>query len=120
MLADAVTSILAITALVVAMASQWVWADPAVGIIGSLVIASWAFGLIRASGAVLLDASADRGLEAIIRERIETEGVHDLVIATHVLEHVPRPADLVAELVRVGRTVVLEVPLEDNLRKRPP
>src|SRR5438445_5852776 len=70
-LADAVTSILAITALVVAMASQWVWADPAVGIIGTLVIASWAFGLIRASGAVLLDVSADRGLEAIIRERIE-------------------------------------------------
>ena len=43
--------------------SDWVWADPAVGIVGSLVIASWAFGLIRASGAVLLDVSADKKLE---------------------------------------------------------
>ena len=73
-LADAATSILAILALVVAMVSQWVWADPAVGIIGSFVIASWAYGLIRASGAVLLDVNADENLERIIRERIETKG----------------------------------------------
>jgi cation diffusion facilitator family transporter len=39
-LADAATSVLAIAALAIAMYSQWVWADPAVGIIGSLVIAS--------------------------------------------------------------------------------
>ena len=38
--------------------SQWVWADPVVGIVGSVVIASWAYGLIRASGAVLLDVNA--------------------------------------------------------------
>ena len=50
MLADAATSILAILALVMAMLLQWVWADPAVGIVGSLVIASWAYGLIRDSG----------------------------------------------------------------------
>jgi cation diffusion facilitator family transporter len=73
-LADAATSILAIAALVVAMVSQWVWADPVVGIVGSLVIASWAFGLIRAAGAVLLDVSADKNLETVIRDRIETKG----------------------------------------------
>ncbi|MBR0752634.1 CDF family Co(II)/Ni(II) efflux transporter DmeF [Bradyrhizobium jicamae] len=73
-LADAATSILAIGALLVAMYAQWVWADPLVGIVGSVVIASWAFGLIRASGAVLLDVSADDKLEATIRERIETKG----------------------------------------------
>jgi Co/Zn/Cd efflux system component len=56
------------------MYSQWVWADPAVGIIGSLVIASWAFGLIRDSGAVLLDVSVDKNLEAVIRDRLETRG----------------------------------------------
>jgi cation diffusion facilitator family transporter len=72
--ADAATSILAILALVVAMYSQWVWADPAVGIVGSLVIASWAYGLIRASGAVLLDVSADQKLETVIRDRLEMEG----------------------------------------------
>jgi cation diffusion facilitator family transporter len=73
-LADAATSVLAIAALVIAMYSQWVWADPAVGIVGSLVIASWAYGLIRDSGAVLLDVSVDKKLEAVIRDRLETKG----------------------------------------------
>jgi cation diffusion facilitator family transporter len=73
-LADAATSILAIAALLVAAYSGWVWADPLVGIIGSLVIASWAYGLIRASGAVLLDVNADKNLEMVIRDRIETKG----------------------------------------------
>jgi cation diffusion facilitator family transporter len=73
-LADAATSILAILALVAAMALQWVWADPAVGIVGSLVIASWAYGLIRDCGAVLLDVSADKNIETIIRDRLETKG----------------------------------------------
>ncbi|MBX9648285.1 MAG: CDF family Co(II)/Ni(II) efflux transporter DmeF [Xanthobacteraceae bacterium] len=73
-LADAATSLLAIAALVLAMLSNWVWADPAVGIVGSLVIASWAFGLVRASGAVLLDVNADHDLEEIIRGRIESKG----------------------------------------------
>jgi cation diffusion facilitator family transporter len=73
-MADAATSILAIAALVLAMVSQWVWADPAVGIVGSLVIASWTIGLIRASGAVLLDVNADKNLEMVIRDRLETKG----------------------------------------------
>jgi cation diffusion facilitator family transporter len=73
-LADAATSILAILALVTAMALQWLWADPAVGIVGSLVIASWAYGLIRDSGAVLLDVSADKSIETVIRDRLETKG----------------------------------------------
>lgn len=73
-LADAATSILAIAALVVAMYSQWVWTDPLVGIVGSCVIASWAYGLLRASGAVLLNVNADKKLEAVIRDRIETKG----------------------------------------------
>jgi cation diffusion facilitator family transporter len=73
-LADAATSVLAIAALVVAMLAGWAWADPAVGIIGSLVITSWALGLIRDAGSVLLDVSADRSLEGLIRARLETRG----------------------------------------------
>jgi len=56
---------------VVAMYSGWVWADPAVGLIGSAVIASWAFGLVKSSGAVLLDVRADEKLERTIRARME-------------------------------------------------
>jgi cation diffusion facilitator family transporter len=81
-LADAATSLLAIAGLVVAMSAQWVWADPAVGFIGSIVIASWAYGLIRSSGAVLLDVSADKNLETVIRDRLETKG--DRVTDLHV------------------------------------
>lgn len=73
-LADAATSLLAIAALVVAMYSQWIWADPVVGLVGSFVIASWAYGLVRDSGAVLLDVRADEDLETVIRDRIETRG----------------------------------------------
>jgi len=73
-LADAATSVLAIAALVAAMLAGWTWADPVVGLVGSLVIASWAFGLIRDAGSVLLDVSADQGLEGVIRARLETRG----------------------------------------------
>lgn len=70
-MADAATSVLAIAALLVAMYAGWVWADPAVGLIGSVVIASWAFGLVKASGAVLLDVRADEKMEKVIRARME-------------------------------------------------
>ena len=73
-LADAATSVLAILALLVAMSSQWVWIDPLVGMVGSAVIASWAYGLIRQSGAVLLDVASDKAVESAIRERLETRG----------------------------------------------
>ena len=73
-LADAATSVLAIAALVIAMAWQWTWIDPLVGIVGAAVIAGWAYGLIRDSGAVLLDAAPDKTVEETIRERLETNG----------------------------------------------
>ena len=73
-LADAATSVLAITALVVAKYSGWTWTDPAVGIVGSLVIGSWAYTLIRDAGSVLLDVSADKKLDGTIRARLETRG----------------------------------------------
>jgi len=70
-LADAATSVLAIAALVIAMFSGWDRIDPAVGIVGSIVIASWAWTLIRDAGGVLLDVSFDNRLEQAIRARLE-------------------------------------------------
>ncbi len=72
--ADAATSVLAIAALLAAMMAQWTWADPLVGLIGAVVIAVWAWGLIRDSGAVLLDVNSDKKLEGTIRDRLETRG----------------------------------------------
>ena len=62
--------LLAIGALVVAMHTGFVWADPAVGLIGSVVIASWAYTLIRDAGSVLLDVSVDKSLARSIRVRL--------------------------------------------------
>jgi cation diffusion facilitator family transporter len=73
-LADAATSVLAIVALVIAAFSGWRWTDPLVGLVGSVVIASWASGLLRDAGAVLLDVSADKDLEGVIRARLENNG----------------------------------------------
>ena len=72
-LADAVTSVLAIAALLAGRYLGWVWLDPAVGIVGALVIARWAWGLMRDTSAVLLD-TANAALAEEVRTRIETPG----------------------------------------------
>lgn len=60
-LADALTSVLAIAALLAGRSYGWLWADPAMGVVGALVIARWSWGLIRDSGTVLLDAAPQSG-----------------------------------------------------------
>jgi cation diffusion facilitator family transporter len=73
-LADALTSVLAIVALVLGSLYGWNWMDPAMGIVGGLVIARWSWGLIRDAGGVLLDyMPADEELPEEIRQAIETE-----------------------------------------------
>lgn len=71
---DAATSVLAIVALVAAAWLQWTWADPVVGLVGAVVIASWAVGLLRSSGGVLLDVNHYSKMEGLIRHRLETRG----------------------------------------------
>ena len=68
--ADALTSILAIVALLLGRSFGWTWCDPAIGIAGAVLIGIWALGLVRSAGAVLLDASADAGLDARIRRAL--------------------------------------------------
>ncbi len=73
-MADALTSVLAIVALLFGRAYGWIWLDPLMGIVGALVIARWSAGLIRSAGIVLLDAAPkDDDLTGEIREAIETE-----------------------------------------------
>ncbi|AFK54083.1 CDF family Co(II)/Ni(II) efflux transporter DmeF [Tistrella mobilis] len=73
-LADALTSVLAIVALVVGRYLGWVWMDPVVGVVGALVIGRWAYGLLRDTAAVLLDAGADPRLAERVRGAIERGG----------------------------------------------
>lgn len=73
-LADALTSVLAIVALVAGSNFGWIWLDPVIGIVGALVIARWAIGLIRDSAATLLDVVPDQKTAEEIRRRIERGG----------------------------------------------
>lgn len=73
-LSDALTSVLAIAALAAGMWAGVAWLDPAVGILGALLIAVWSFGLIRDTSAVLLDRVPDPALEADIRAAVESGG----------------------------------------------
>jgi cation diffusion facilitator family transporter len=70
-MADALTSVLAIAGLLAARFYGWSWLDPAIGIVGACVIAHWSWGLIRDAGAVLIDAAPDRELGEAIRQRLE-------------------------------------------------
>jgi cation diffusion facilitator family transporter len=81
-LADALTSVLAIVGLLAAWTFGWTWLDPAIGIVGALVIAHWSWGLIRGAGAVLLDAAPNKVLAEAIRGRLEIG--HDRIADLHV------------------------------------
>ena len=74
-LADALTSVLAILALLLGRSYGWSWADPAMGVVGALVIARWSWGLIRDSGSVLLAAAAEgQDVRQEIREAMAPTG----------------------------------------------
>ncbi|HEX4040977.1 MAG TPA: CDF family Co(II)/Ni(II) efflux transporter DmeF, partial [Xanthobacteraceae bacterium] len=73
-LADAAVSALVIAGLTIAMFLRWNWIDPVVGLIGALVIAVWAYTLIRDTGAILLDMNPDRTMTERMRAVIETDG----------------------------------------------
>lgn len=78
--ADVAVSVLAILGLLAGKFLGWSFMDPVMGIVGMLVIASWSYGLVRASGAVLLDMTPGREMAARIRAEIEIDGdrLHDL------------------------------------------
>jgi len=73
-MADAAVSVLVIIGLLLARTFGWLWMDPLAGIIGACVIASWSYGLIRDTGAILLDRIPDRRLEQNLRTTIESDG----------------------------------------------
>jgi cation diffusion facilitator family transporter len=73
-MADAAVSVLVIVGLLLARAFGWLWMDPFAGIIGACVIASWSYGLIRDTGAILLDRIPDRRLAEDLRMTIESDG----------------------------------------------
>ncbi len=72
-LADALTSILAIVALLAGWIWGWVWMDALMGMVGSLLISRWAIGLLKDTSQILLDGSSDAQVIAEIRTLLESD-----------------------------------------------
>jgi len=102
-LADALTSLLAILALGTGKIFGWIWMDPAMGIVGALIITRWSYGLLRDTSKVLLDGEASPDITVAIRNTIESDadnrvsdlhvwrvGPNHLAAIITVLTHNPR------------------------------
>lgn len=96
-LADAVTSVLAIGGLLMGRFYGLVWMDALVGIVGAGVIISWGVGLMRSSGAVLLDVVPSRGLADRVRALLEVGD--DRVADLHLWQLGPGHAGVIASVV---------------------
>ena len=81
-MADAAVSVLVIVGLLLAWTFGWLWMDPLAGIVGAVVIASWAYGLVRDTGGILMDMNPDPRLTDQMRREIETDG--DRITDLHV------------------------------------
>ena len=110
-LADAMTSVLAIVALVAGKTLGWSWLDPLMGIVGAVIITRWAWGLVKQTSPILLDASVDPAVSEAIRATIESDAdnrVSDIhvwrVSGSHcaaiiaLVTHQPRPVEHYREL----------------------
>src|SRR5438094_7502110 len=127
-LADAFTSVLAITALTGGKFFGWAWLDPVVGIVGSGVVFSWAYTLLRDTSGILLDRiPASSELPDEIRRAIESDG-DSLVTDLHVWQvgigkyaamvsivaHEPKSCDSYRALLR-GHKELVHVTIETHL-----
>src|SRR6267378_3678343 len=113
-LADAFTSVLAIIALTGGKFAGWSWLDPIMGIVGSGVVFSWAYTLIRDTSGILLDRTPlSSDLPDEIRRAVESDGdsiVTDLHVwqvgagkfaaIVSIVAHEPRPSDYYRALFR--------------------
>jgi cation diffusion facilitator family transporter len=119
-IADAFTSVLAITALALGYFFSWVWLDPIMGLVGTVVIVSWAYTLLRDTSAILLDRiPADTDLPVVIREGIEDDGdskITDLHIwqvgagkfaaIVGVVAHHPKTPDAYRDILKIHEELV--------------
>lgn len=72
-LADAMTSLLAIVALLCGKYFGWNWMDPVMGVVGAIIITRWSYGLLKQTSPILLDGSIGAEYQAAIKEAIERD-----------------------------------------------
>ncbi len=113
-LADAMTSVLAIVALLAGRSWGWNWLDPLMGIVGALVISRWAVGLLRETGRVLLDSGVEPETLDAVRSAVENDSDNRLAdlhvwrvapgrlsVVLSVVTHHPRPPEHYKKLLHV-------------------
>jgi len=97
-LADALTSFLAIFALLTGKHFGWVWMDPSMGLVGAVVITRWSYGLLRDTSKILLDREATPELTVKIRSAIEADA-DNLVADLHVWQVSPNHLSVILTVV---------------------
>ena len=110
-LADALTSVLAIVALTTGKALGWIWMDPIMGVVGAAVIMRWSAGLLRDTGKILLDRDVSMETVATIYSTIEADsdnrvsdlhiwriGNNQLAAIISIVTHFPKAPDHYKEL----------------------
>ncbi len=97
-LADTLTSVLAIIALLLGKYFGWTWLDPAIGIVGAVIIAKWSFGLIRNSSHILLDKGIDQETREQVVAVIE-EDRDNRVVDLHAWHLNPQSLALIVSIV---------------------
>ena len=126
-LADAFTSVLAITALTGGKFFGWAWLDPVVGIVGSGVVFSWAYTLLRDTSGILLDRTpASSDLPDEIRHAIESDddslvtdlhvwqvGIGKYAAMISVVAHEPKSCESYRALLR-GHQELVHVTIETH------
>ena len=125
-LADALTSLLAIVALLTGKIFGWIRMDPAMGIVGALVITKWAYGLLIDTGKILLDRDVNQEAVDEIRSKIETDsdtrvadihvwrvGPYHLSAVISLVTHYPKSPDHYKNLLREYDEIV-HVTIEVN------
>jgi len=122
-LADALTSLLAIVALFTGKLLGWIWMDPLMGIAGSAVITRWAYGLLRDTSKILLDRNVAGDRLSAVRNAIEANadnqitdihlwqvGSNQLSVIISIVTHDPKPPDhyknLIAEIMDVQHVTI--------------
>lgn len=116
-LADALTSVLAIIALVLGKYYGWNWLDPIMGIVGALIITQWSYSLMRETSPVLLDESIALKDKLAIKQKIESDAdnrVSDLhiwrvgpghfAIIVSLVSHNPKEPEYYKELLKEFRS----------------
>jgi cation diffusion facilitator family transporter len=112
-LADALTSVLAIFALSFGKFFGWHWLDPLMGIVGALVITRWSYGLLKDTSAILLDRNIARDHIQLIQQKIESDsdnrvsdihiwkvGPIDYAAIISLVTHYPQPTEYYKDLLK--------------------